>query len=101
MFLAGQLSNVQLDVFSIKTAERGVCCACSSAICKDHMPCNLLHRIGKRDVARNKGEQYMRAFVRCKGADLWLSYVGGIGLSVLASADRLFVCSECADDFDR
>lgn len=48
-----------------------------------------------------KVSSYMRALVTCKGADLWLSYVGGIGLSVLASADRLFVCSECADDFDR
>ena len=25
------------------------------------MPPNLLHRIGKRDAARNKGEQHMRA----------------------------------------
>ena len=37
----------------------------------------------------------------CKGTDSWLLCTGGIRLSVLASADRLFVCSECAEDFDR
>ena len=57
--LAGHLSSVQLNAFGIKSLERGVCCACSSAICKDHMPCNLLHRIGKRDAARNKGSQLL------------------------------------------
>ena len=52
--LARQLSDVQLKAFCIETAERAVCCASSAVICKDHMPCNLLHRIGKRAAAFNK-----------------------------------------------
>ena len=37
----------------------------------------------------------------CSVKQVGLLCAGGIGLSVLASVDRLFVCSECAHDFDR
>ncbi len=51
----GELSPTQLDVFSIKTDERGLCCGCEAAICANHMPPNLLHRIGKKEAATKKG----------------------------------------------